>query len=591
LGLGLRLSENPFPLGPGNEFLALLRDSVGRTSNGRRKIGLQENGFRIELMEVGKGHTVAPETLLAFLLNPDSYPHHPKRVHLKQTHSSYVLLAAPYAYKVKKPVNFGFLDFSTLEKRRYFCEREVLLNRRFCSRIHLGVVPISLREGRLMFGPGDAIVEYAIKMRKLADRYFMLALLKKGQVGTEELDRLVSTLKTFYKAQVPTTEIAEWGRIEKLKISTDENFRQTENFVGFTISRPAFETIRFYTDKFYSENAALFEDRIRKNRIRDCHGDLHLEHIHITPKAISIYDCIEFNDRFRYTDVANDVAFLAMDLDFQGRPDLSRQFTTRITDALNDPEMARLMDFYKCYRAYVRGKVETFHQSVSGLPVHKRSEIRARAERYFRLALQYVVCGSKPIVLIIMGRAASGKSTLARSLARELSWEVFSSDRIRKQLAGVPLYERPEPAARRQLYSKAMTEKTYDALRTNAVGQIEAQRSVIVDATFSSRRQREELVHQLGVLGVDYCFAETMASEETLKTRLVKREVKLNEVSDARMEDFELLTRSYEAPAEVEPDHFVSVSTDSALEATLIETLKKLSAVQNKPLIGQVISF
>jgi aminoglycoside phosphotransferase family enzyme/predicted kinase len=426
-------------------------------------------------------------------------------------------------------------------------------------------------------------VEYAIKMRKLADRYFMLALLKKGQVGTNELDRLVSALQTFYEAQHPGPEIAEWGRIEKLKISTDENFRQTENFVGFTISRPAFETIRFYTDSFYSKDGALFEDRIREHRIRDCHGDLHLEHIHITPKAISIYDCIEFNDRFRYTDVASDLAFLAMDLDFQGRPDLSRQFTGKIIDALNDPAMEHLMDFYKCYRAYVRGKVETFHQSVSGLPARKKSEIRARAERYFRLALQYVVCGSKPMVMIIMGRVASGKSMLARSLARELSWEIFSSDPIRKQLAGVPLYERPEPAARCRLYSKAMTEKTYGALRANAIGQVEKQRSVIIDATFSSRRHREELVNQLCALGVDYCFVETKASEETLKTRLVKREAKLNEVSDARMEDFELLTRSYEVPAEFGPDHLVSVSTDSALEATVVETLKKLACIAHPP--------
>ena len=535
-------------------------------------------------MEVAKSNSIAPETLLAFLLNPDSYPHRPKRVYLKQTHSSYVLLAAPYAYKVKKPVNFGFLDFSTLEKRRYFCEREILLNRRFCTRIHLGVVPISLREGKLTFGPGDAIVEYAVKMRKLADRYFMLALLKKDQIGTKELDRLVSTLKTFYEAQHPTAEIVEWGRIENLKISTDENFRQTENFVGFTISRPAFETIRFYTDRFYLKNGALFEDRIRENRIRDCHGDLHLEHIHITSKAISIYDCIEFNDRFRYTDVANDVAFLAMDLDFQGRPDLSRQFTAKIINALNDPEMECLMDFYKCYRAYVRGKVETFHQNVSGLPADKRSEIRARAERYFRLALQYAICGSKPIVLIIMGRVASGKSTLAKALARELGWNLFSSDPIRKQLAGVPLYERPEPAARSQLYSKTMTEKTYNALRANAIAQVETQRSLILDATFSNRRHREELVNQLGALGVDYCFVETKASEEILKTRLVKREVKLNEVSDARIEDFDLLTRSYETPAEVGPDHLITVSTDSPLEATVVETLKKLACIAHKSL-------
>jgi uncharacterized protein len=276
------------------------------------------------------------------------------------------------------------------------------------------------------------------------------------------------------------------------------------------------------------------------------------------------------------------VAFLAMDLDFQGRPDLSRQFTAKIINALNDPEMERLMDFYKCYRAYVRGKVETFHQNVSGLPADKRSEIRARAERYFRLALQYVVCASKPIVLIIMGRVASGKSTLARSLARELGCKIFSSDPIRKQLAGVPLYERPEPAARCQLYSEAMTEKTYDALRANAIAQVETQRCVIIDATFSNPRHREELVNQLGALGLNYCFVETKASEEALKKRLVKREVKLNEVSDARIEDFDLLTRSYETPAEVRPEHLITVSTDSPLEATVVETLKKLACIAHK---------
>ena len=206
---------------------------------------------------------VSQDELLAFLLDARSYPHRPRQVRLKQTHSSYVLLAAPYAYKIKKPVNFGFLDFSTLEKRRYFSEREVELNRRLCPDVHLGVVPISLRAGRLTFGPGDEIVEYAVKMRQLEDRYFFLRLLKKDQIGTKDLDRIVSVLKAFYEAQKPTEEIAAWGRIESLKISTDENFRQTEDFIGFTISRPAFETIRFYTDNFYTRNAGLFESRLR----------------------------------------------------------------------------------------------------------------------------------------------------------------------------------------------------------------------------------------------------------------------------------------------------------------------------------------
>src|SRR5271166_1347422 len=311
---------------------------------------------------------VSQEELLAFLLDARSYPDRPKQVRLKQTHSSYVLLAAPYAYKIKKPVNFGFLDFSTLEKRRYFSEREVELNRRLCPDVHIGVIPISLRAGRLTFGPGDEIVEYAVKMRQLEDRYFFLRLLKKGQVGTKDLDRIASVLKAFYEAQKPTKEIAAWGRIESLKISTDENFRQTEDFIGFTISRPAFETIRFYTDNFYTRNAGLFESRIRAQRIRDCHGDLHLEHIHIAPTRLSIYDCIEFNDRFRCIDIANDVAFLAMDLDYHHRPDLSKEFTARIADALGDQPMLRLMDFYKCYRAMSAVKWKAFIKAQLGYP-------------------------------------------------------------------------------------------------------------------------------------------------------------------------------------------------------------------------------
>jgi hypothetical protein len=191
-----------------------------------------------------------------------------------------------------------------------------------------------------------------------------------------------------------------------------------------------------------------------------------------------------------------------MDLDFHGRQDLSRQFTEKMADALNDQGMLHLMRFYKCYRAYVRGKVETFHQNALELPESEPKESRARAGQYFRLALQYVVCGLEPLVVVVMGRPASGKSTLARSLGRELGWEVFSSDRTRKKLAGVPLYRRCRPAMRRQLYSDKMTTKTYGTLLQQAVDRIGERRSVIIDATFGSRQHRAELGEKLGTLGV-----------------------------------------------------------------------------------------
>src|SRR6266536_1643180 len=312
------------------------------------------------------------EQLLPFLLNPNSYPHRPRRVRLVQTPSSFVFLVPPFVYKVKKPVDFGFLNFSTLEKRRHFCECEVMLNRRLCPKMYLGVVPISTTSGRFTFGAGDKVVEYAVKMRKLSDRYFLDQLIERGAVKPEDLDRIAGTLKLFYESQHPTEEIEAWGRTDRLKISTDENFRQTEAFIGQTLSRPVFETIRFYTDDFYSRHPDLFASRIQDKWIRDCHGDLHLEHIHLTPRALHIYDCIEFNDRLRYVDVANDVAFLAMDLDYEGRPDFARHFVAHMAEALGDRRMLQLIDFYKCYRAYVRGKVETLHSVTHAAPEAER---------------------------------------------------------------------------------------------------------------------------------------------------------------------------------------------------------------------------
>lgn len=397
------------------------------------------------------GELARQERLLPFLLNPQSYPHRPREVRLVQTHASFVFIAPPFVFKVKKPVNFGFLDFSTLERRRHFCEREVELNRRLCPGAYLGVVPISAAGGGFTFGAGDAVVEYAVQMRQLTQRHFLDRVLARGAVTPRDLDRIAAALKAFYLAQHPTAAVEAWGRVDRLRISTDENFRQTRAFIGRTISRAALAAIRRFTNGFYRRNGALFAARVRGRSIRDCHGDLHLEHIHLTPGALHIYDCIEFNDRFRYVDVASDAAFLAMDLDFEGRPNLARHFVAKLAAALHDDGLPRLMDFYKCYRAYVRGKVESLHSAAPAAPEAERQASAERARRYFRLALRYAVAGSGPLVLVVMGRIASGKSTLARALGAKLGWEVVSSNRVRKELAGYPLFERSSAAARHRL--------------------------------------------------------------------------------------------------------------------------------------------
>ncbi len=517
---------------------------------------------------------------MAFLCDPRSHPDRPRTVRLIQTHASYLFMTSRYVYKVKKPVKLGFLDFSTLRKRRHFCDREVLLNRRLSSHVHLGVLPIFLKAGRsLAFDGCGRVVEYVIQMRRLDDRYFLPRLLKRREAGRPELNRIVAKLRKFYEAQRPLAEITRWGRVEKLRISTNENFRQTEPFVGNTISRPAFEAIRHYTTTFYQDNARLFSERMHGKRIRDCHGDLRLEHIHLAPKRLSIYDCIEFNDRLRYIDWASDIAFLAMDLDHHGRPDLACYFTNRMAAALRDKGLLRVVDFYKCYRAYVRGKVESF-QSM-GMP---QSEAKRRlgmtASGYFRLALQYAICGSEPIVLVFMGRIASGKSTLSASLGRELAWDVFSSDILRKRFAGVPLNKRvSDPGRKQRLYAKNMTSKTYAALFRHAVTHVRKRSSVILDATFGDRRYRDRLRNKLRAIGARFLFIEAQASDSVVRRRLRERETSPGEISDARTEDFHALSDSYEPPSELPVRELLTVRTGKApLEATMVKVLKGLGA-------------
>ncbi|PYJ66248.1 MAG: phosphotransferase [Verrucomicrobia bacterium] len=502
------------------------------------------------------------DQLVAFLELPASYLHHPAKVRVIQTHISWVFIASPFVFKVKKPVNLGFLDFSTLEKRHYFCQREIELNRRLCPEIYLDAVPIYEAASSFSFKPRGKTVEYAVQMRELPHDYFLIELLEKNLVGEKEINRVISTLHRFYQAESPTAEIEQWGTPEKLKISTDENFTQVEPFVGKTISSAAFEAIRHYTNQFYKLNENLFRQRIQQHRILDCHGDLHLDHVHLTPEATTIFDCIEFNDRFRFIDIANDLAFLAMNFDFEGRADLGNLFLRNAARELGDAGMLRIANFYQGYRAVVRGKVESIQATEK--ETTNRQEHEKQAARYFRLALRYTIASSEPLVIVVIGRVGTGKSTIAKRLAGELDWPVFSSDEIRKTLAGVPLAQRTPPDLRAKIYSAQKTQRTYRKLLEDGFAAIGCSRGrrprprqshngVILDATFSRRALRRFLRDECKKANVSFQFVELEADPHEIKRRLRARDEETAETSDARLEDFQKLSAAYEAPSELAP--------------------------------------
>ena len=302
---------------------------------------------------------------------------------------SFIILTGEYVYKIKKPVNLGYLDYTTLEKRHFFCHQELKLNRRLCPDVYLAVVPIVEEKGELRIeGRGQAI-EYAVKMKQLPQDRMMDVLLPRGQVTLEMVARVAERLVVFHQKAETNREIAAFGRLDVIRQNTDENFVQTEKYVGTSITAEEYQHIKNYTDNFVDSNAGLFEKRVREGKIRDCHGDLHAAHVCFTDD-ICIYDCIEFNERFRYSDVASEIAFLAMDLDRYQQAGLSRHLINTYVGLSHDEELLKLLDFYKCYRAYVRGKVESFKLDDPYIPEEEKAKVLTAAQSYFELAKSYI---------------------------------------------------------------------------------------------------------------------------------------------------------------------------------------------------------
>jgi len=352
--------------------------------------------------------------LVQALLQPQAYPGGVTSVELVETHVSYIFLTGEHAYKVKKPVNYGFLDFTTLEKRRYFCGQEVALNRRMAPEVYLGVSEVREQAGNIGMDGLGRTVEYAVRMRQLPRHRAMNVLLPLGRVSKAHVRRLAAKIARFHANAAATSEIARLGGLERVRQNVQENLAQMQPYVGWCLSQQVFDTLSAYSNSFLMAKAGLFQSRASQGRVRDCHGDLHTAQIFLLsePQAeggwdgISIIDCIEFNERFRYCDVAEDIAFLAMDLDYYQRPDLSQCFVQAYVAESGDPGVLDLLDFFKVYRACVRGKVTAFRLNLPAQPVapgvwadrvdNEQRQLMAASRVYFQLAASYVPGESGP---------------------------------------------------------------------------------------------------------------------------------------------------------------------------------------------------
>lgn len=321
------------------------------------------------------------------LKKPEAYDENPGNIELVQTHLSFVFLNRKFVYKIKKAVNFGFLDFSTLDKRRFFCEKELELNRRLCPDMYLEVVPINKSNIIRIKGEGKT-VEYAVKMVRIPQNRIMTILLDENKVDEKLVDRIAKVIAGFHAKAETNERISQFGSLTTIRMNWEENFDQTEECVGKTLSEKEFNVIREKVENFMDANKSLFEKRIGEGKVRDCHGDIHSGNIFVTDK-IYIFDAIEFNERFRYSDVAADMAFLAMDLDFRKQSDLSDVFVKKYIEYSKDEELTKLLSFYKCYRAYVRGKVVGFKLNDPNIGSEEKTAALKEAKAYFKLASYY----------------------------------------------------------------------------------------------------------------------------------------------------------------------------------------------------------
>jgi aminoglycoside phosphotransferase family enzyme/predicted kinase len=511
--------------------------------------------------------------LVRDLLRPQAYGADRSRpVLLRTTHASWVFLIGDEVWKVKRPVDFGFLDFRTPEARRHYCEEEVRLNRRLAPGVYLGVEPLrATADGLAFHGPGP-IVDWAVHMRRLPEQASAAAMLGRGILGPERLAALAERLAAFLGAARATPDL---GGPELLRQNVDENFAQVEPYIGDLIDRATFDDVRRFQLDALETRRDRFAARVGEGRIREGHGDLRLEHVYFLPEpdGIVAIDCIEFNDRFRCGDVAGEAAFLAMELEAARRPDLAAGFLARFAEASNDFDLYGVVDFHLSYRAWVRGKVAAFVASDAAADAGLRTQKHEEARRQFALARSFSGAPvDRPFLVMVGGVIGSGKTTVAAALGRELAVPVISSDRVRKAIAGIA----PTARGGAALYAADAVEQNYRELLQRARLVLESGRGVVLDATFSARRWRVAAANLAGAAGADFAQIETCCGDQTaLRARLAERR-STPSVSDATDRELDDILLRYEpfAPGEPGPRFAIDTSRDPAFaRATALNML------------------
>jgi aminoglycoside phosphotransferase family enzyme/predicted kinase len=523
-----------------------------------------------------------PEIVRA-MLDPGFYPHAPGSVELRQTHISYVFLAGDFAYKVKKPVRFPFLDASKLARRYELCCDEIRLNRRLAPGLYLDVVPIVRRGSGYALGATEDMChaeEFAVRMRRLDQNRMLDRLIAAGEADEQTMRDLARRLADFH-ACASTDNAWRYGSAAALWRRVLGDLGSYEAFIGYTVSERELREIEDYCRRFIESQWELLNQRAKTGRVRDGHGDLRAEHICIEPDdTINIYDCVEFSESIRYCDVAADIAFLAMDLDRLDAPRLSLAFVLAYAEASADDDLGTLMPFYKCYRASIRGMAESQRSLAPEVSAPEREQARSLAGTQFAMAHRYAMLAA-PAMVVVCGLSGSGKSTLARALRHRLGFEVLNSDVVRKRLAHLPAEVRTRGGYAEGIYTEDFNRRTYAAMLEEAGKLLRCGRGVILDATFRDPDKRRLAAELASRAGVPWLFVECRCDEKEAIARLAERARNRNEVSDADVEVYRHQRTEFAPLSEIPAYRHCTVDTTDGSAAGALEAELRLAGLRS----------
>jgi hypothetical protein len=479
------------------------------------------------------------------LRDPKRYPHSVERVDVLETHISWVLLAGDYAYKVKKPVKLGFLDFGSLQARRFYCEEELRLNRRTAPQLYLEVVPITGSKADPRIGGGGEPIEYAVKMRRFEQSALLSRMADERRLGAAQIDALARGIAAFHSRIARADPMQPFGSAAEVLAPATQNVDQIEALIGPGADVPELERLRRWTRDEHARLRAVFEERKAGGFVRECHGDLHLGNVAQIDGEPTPFDGIEFNEAFRWIDVMNEVAFLVMDLLDRKLPRLAYRFLNAYLENTGDYGGLAVLRFYLVYRALVRAKVACIRAHQQQLCAEDGERARREYVEYLRLA-HSLALDHKRALIAMHGLSGSGKTTVAQFLLETLGALRLRSDVERKRMQGLDARARTGSEPGGGIYTEDLTARTYERLAALAKVVLGAGYPVIVDATFLRRAQREAFTSLAREAGVPFALAACEAPRGVLRERIANREKSSHDASEAGTAVLDLQLESLE---------------------------------------------